>query len=66
MLRSLGYEGFTDKTGMGVIHKNEPTQAVFFSIKPIKLVEIIKNKKEKGFSNAKEYAAAEDKNFSGV
>ena len=47
IFRALGYEGFTDKTGMGVIHLNEPTQAVFFSIKPIKLVEILKNKKAK-------------------
>ena len=46
LLRSLGYEGFTDKTNMGIIHPNEPTQAVFFSIKPLRLIEILKNKKE--------------------
>jgi hypothetical protein len=43
ILRNLGYEGFTDRTATGQIHSNEPCQAVFFSPKPIKLVEIVRN-----------------------
>ena len=30
ILMMLGYDGFTDKTGIGRIHKNEPYQGVFF------------------------------------
>lgn len=43
ILRELGYEGATDIGGSGVIHENEPTQAVFFSIKPVKPLEVIHN-----------------------
>src|ERR1035437_4544988 len=55
LLRSLGYEGFTDKTNIGIIHPNEPTQAVFFSIKPLRLIEILKSKKEPPKSEPREF-----------
>jgi hypothetical protein len=44
LLRSLGYNGFVDRTGTGLIHKNEPTQAVFLSPKGYKVVDMIENK----------------------
>jgi len=43
ILRKLGYDGFTDKKGSGLIHENEPTQAVFFGTNGIKLLEIKRN-----------------------
>ena len=43
ILREIGYEGAVDY-GTGTIHKNEPEQAVFFSIKPIEVLEVIENK----------------------
>jgi len=47
IIRSLGYDGFTDKLGEGLIHENEPCQAVFFSTKPIKLLQILPNIRKK-------------------
>ena len=41
MFLDLGHHGFTDKNGYGVIHENEPTQAVFFSSKFIKHIDTI-------------------------
>ena len=43
ILRNLGYSGFSDKTGMGVIHSNEPKQAVFFSINGLKHIKTFEN-----------------------
>ena len=43
LLRILGYEYVTDSRGSGLIHGNEPTQAVFFSGKYITPVEKIYN-----------------------
>ena len=43
MLRKLGYAGFVDK-GKGIIHKNEPYQAVFLSMEYINRLETILNK----------------------
>jgi tRNA(Ser,Leu) C12 N-acetylase TAN1 len=43
ILRKLGYCGFADKSGMGVIHPNELIQAVFFSRKAFKLIDRIQN-----------------------
>lgn len=37
-LRSLGVNGVTDLKGTGLIHENEPTQAVFFSTKGLTLL----------------------------
>lgn len=31
LLREMGYSGFTDRTGRGLIHGNEPTQAFFLT-----------------------------------
>lgn len=45
ILRTLGYIGFTDKSGMGIIHPNEPTQAVFLSKEHIQHIDQIKNKR---------------------
>ena len=42
LLRALGYTGFSDY-GYGLIHSNEPTQAVHLSIKNIEIVDIIPN-----------------------
>lgn len=51
ILRKLGYDGVVDYdwekgTGEGIIHRNEPSQAFFLSMKPLKLVETIHNKSE--------------------
>ena len=35
LFRHLGIDGFVDSRGKGIIHENEPVQAVFFSIKSI-------------------------------
>lgn len=44
LFRKLGYGGFVDRSGSGIIHRNEPTQAVFMSVKSFDLVEMIENK----------------------
>jgi hypothetical protein len=43
ILRKLGYCGFADKSGIGIIHKAEPIQAVFFSRNAFKFIDRIKN-----------------------
>jgi len=43
ILRQLGYTGFADKSGKGIIHSSEPLQAVFLSTQPIKLIDTIDN-----------------------
>jgi hypothetical protein len=45
MFRELGYEAIIDIKGTGTIHRHEPTQAVFFSIKDIKIIDIFHNKR---------------------
>lgn len=44
VFRSLGYSGIADKSGAGIIHPAEKFQAIFFSIKAFKHVEMILNK----------------------
>ena len=44
LFRSLGYSGAYDFEGEGLIHHNEPIQAVFFSKDAIKVLEVINNK----------------------
>lgn len=39
----LGYCGAVDSKGEGIIHPNEPTQAVFFSISGIRVLELVDN-----------------------
>ena len=56
IMRSLGYEGFTDRSGIGLIHGNEPCQAVFFSLKAIKLVEILPNVRKSKRGDWKDWA----------
>lgn len=46
LLRELGYQAVTDH-GHGIIHQNEPNQAVFFSKKAIKVIDRIKNEAAK-------------------
>ena len=46
MYNILGYEGVYDSMGLGIIHKNEPYQAVFFRTNVVQLVELI-NKTDK-------------------
>lgn len=43
IFRSLGYDGFVDRTAIGVIHIAEPCQAVFFSSNAFRLVERVPN-----------------------
>ena len=42
LLRDLGYDGFIDK-GESIIHKGEPTQAVFLHRKALKKIDMIYN-----------------------
>ena len=44
--RRLGYEGAVDYNGGGIIHENEPTQAVFFGRQAFKELEVIHNRSE--------------------
>lgn len=50
MLRECGYECIIDN-GAGIIHPNEPHQAVFLTGTSLKLVEVIQNKKELSYSS---------------
>lgn len=43
IFRSIGYSGFFDSNGEGIIHKNEPLQCVFFSKNAFKVLEVIHN-----------------------
>ena len=45
IFRQLGYSGVVDN-GDGIIHENEPTQAVFFSIQAIRPLEAIYNRED--------------------
>jgi hypothetical protein len=40
---AAGYDGIIDN-GNGIIHSNEPTQAIFFNIKNLKIIDLIFNK----------------------
>lgn len=42
--RVLGYDAVYDLDGKGIIHSNEPTQAVHFDLKTIRVVETFSNK----------------------
>ena len=43
IFRQLGYAGAADMDGEGIIHENEETQAVFFGMDGIKVLELIRN-----------------------
>ncbi len=43
IFRELGYSGFADKRGEGIIHSSEPTQAVFTSVQAFKKIEKVLN-----------------------
>jgi hypothetical protein len=52
ILRELGYDGITDKAGNGIIHINEPTQAVFLKADVVNLIEILHNKRKQEYPTA--------------
>lgn len=41
--REMGYIGVADRSGFGIIHPNEKTQAVFFSIKSFRVMDKVEN-----------------------
>lgn len=43
LFRDVGIDGFVDM-GKGIIHPSEPTQAVFFSMRPIEILDRVQNK----------------------
>lgn len=43
IFRKLGYNGVADLKGEGIIHENEPTQAVFFSTQGLNVINVIEN-----------------------
>lgn len=43
LIRLLGYTGVVDRNNSGIIHPSEPTQAVFFSIANLRLIETVRN-----------------------
>ena len=43
IMRALGINGFNDQEGSGLIHANEPMQAVWFSANSLKLLSISRN-----------------------
>lgn len=43
LLRQLGYDGFADKSGKGIIHPSEPMQAIFLTTKGFKVVKKLNN-----------------------
>lgn len=43
ILRRLGYRGFTDREGTGLIHRNEPVQAVFLEKGAVQQVATLRN-----------------------
>lgn len=45
ILRDLGYAGFADRSGKGIIHPNEPKQAIFLATKYFDHIDTIDNKK---------------------
>lgn len=55
LLTSLGIMGVTDRTGLGVIHPSEPTQAVFFSTGIIQNHKVVENKHSDGAQQGAEY-----------
>lgn len=44
LFRKLGYSGFYDSLGQGIVHDNEPTQCVFFSKDGFNVLETISNR----------------------
>ena len=51
LFKKLNYDGIFDDQGLGIIHAGEPIQAVIFSTKNCKPIEIVTNErvKERGF-----------------
>ena len=43
IFRELGYSGFADKSGKGIIHPAEPTQAIFLEKSAFKVIEKVSN-----------------------
>lgn len=53
----LGYEGVVDSAGEGLIHPNEPSQAVFFSTRPLTIAALIENPNSKEKKEKKDQSA---------
>jgi len=49
--REMGIYGIEDEKGMGIIHRSEPFQAVFFDKTKLKVLEMIHNKEHKEVKN---------------
>ena len=69
LLKDLGYDGVVDDSGEGVIHKNEPSQAVFFNRAALEIIEIIQKPEEISkarelFSSRKLASLIKNPNFS--
>lgn len=47
ILRGLGYAGFADRTGAGIIHPSEPMQAMFLTTQAFTVIERFENKPAK-------------------
>ncbi|CAM6053357.1 unnamed protein product [Sphagnum tenellum] len=47
ILRWLGYQAFSDKKGIGLIHPNEPISAVFLSASAFRHIKTIHNRKKR-------------------
>jgi hypothetical protein len=45
LFMQLGYDGCVDVEGEGIIHTNEPVQALFFSKKGLREVDVIRNRR---------------------
>ncbi len=46
LMRRLGLDCFIDETGKGIIHDSEPTQAVFFTVNALRVVDVLSREKE--------------------
>jgi len=64
LLRKLGYTGFGDKSGKGLIHDAEPLQALFLTKNEITVIDQIPNKDYKGRISLKFVDNTENENKS--
>jgi len=52
IFRQMGYVGFSDTEGLGIIHKNEPVQALFLSTKPLEIIGTFDNRTYRNAKNS--------------
>ena len=60
LFRQMGVDGFVDG-GAGIIHENEPVQAVFFSMNDIEVLDRVANKYSPEYMSGQEYRGREIK-----